>query len=123
MTSPPGVEWRRHTYLYTSPQRAKIGVTMGNLPARPDRGFSTSRQHPTIGETGVKPLAQTVFLVVRSRKHRMDGRGAQYTSLRDNREKNHAQRFSRTSVFGSRAAGIADVDRALSIPWPVYASE
>ncbi len=75
--------------------------------------FSTSRQHPTIGETGEKSRAETVFLVVRSRKHRMDGRGAQCISLRDNREKNHAQRFSRTSLFGSRATGIADRDRTL----------
>ena len=76
-------------------------------------GFSTSRQHPTIGETNVMPLLEAVFLVVRSRKHRMGGRGAQYISLRDNREKNHAQRFSRTSMFADHAAGItAGCDRA-----------
>lgn len=41
----------------------------------------TSHQHPTIGETGEKPLAETVFLGVRSGKLRMDGRGAQGTRL------------------------------------------
>ena len=85
----------------------------GQSASRAEWCFSTSRQHPTIGETGEKSQAETVFLVVRSRKHRMGGRGAQYTSLRDNREKNHAQRFSRTSMFADHSAGItAGCDRA-----------
>src|SRR3990167_1683933 len=72
-------------------------------------GFSTSRQHTTIGETDEKPLAETVFLVVRSRKHRIDGGAAGYIQLAGGRAENHARRFSRTSVFGAGATGIADL--------------
>ena len=88
MSQPPTPHARVGSVSINRRTHSIFEVHNGQSASMAGWGFSTSRQHPTIGETGVKHLAQTVFLVVRSRRHRMDGRGAQYIPLRENeREK------------------------------------
>ena len=88
MSQPPTPHARVGSVSINRRTHSIFEVHNGQSTSMAGWGFSTSRQHPTIGETGVKHLAQTVFLVVRSRRHRMDGRGAQYIPLRENeREK------------------------------------